>query len=113
MANSPDAPVPVTLSFDTEAGLRLSPPKQVEVRVSPDLARTFALAYAFNQRDSTPLSFTSLLVGMLTGSEPASDWLGRQFEKDMITRIAARKPDSSFDLATLRQQATRLPSLPI
>ena len=50
MSSSPDSPVPVTLRFDTERGLPLSPPKHVEIKVSPDLARAFARAYASTRR---------------------------------------------------------------
>src|SRR5690348_3200988 len=113
MTNRPDFPVPVTLSFDTEFGRPLVPPRKVEVEVAADLARTFARAFAFNGGDSIPLSFTSLLVGMLTGDEPTSEWLGGQFDTDLLSRIAARKPGAPFDPEALRSREGEWQSLPV
>ncbi len=88
-------PVTVTLSFQWEGERFLAAPKQVPVIVTAALAEIFARAAAFNRSDPTPLSFTSLLVGMLTASDPACQWLKEEFDRQQVTldRIASRKND--------------------
>jgi hypothetical protein len=113
MTNVDDSPLLVTLSFDTEGGRTLSPPKHVQVDVTPELAQTFARAAAFNTSDSTPLSFTSLLIGMLTGSGAVSSWLyGALGKEETVGRIAARKTGPS-DPNILRTLDDNYASLPI
>jgi KAP-like P-loop domain-containing protein len=109
-----DTPITITLSYDQEGERRLSAPKRVEFVVTPALARTFARAAAFNKRDSTPLSFTSLLVAMLTGTDPIAVWLKREFGVQSVTvdRVAARKTDP-FDEGSLRQAETGYAALPV
>ena len=75
-------PVSVTLLYDREGEMRLSPPKAVPVAVTPELASVFARAAVANTNDPTPLSFSSLLVGMTTGTGQVSDWLRSEMGLD-------------------------------
>ena len=65
-ARSTVTPIAVTLTYDREGDEQLSLPERLELTVTPELAALFARAAEVNQRDATPLSFTSLLIGMLT-----------------------------------------------
>jgi hypothetical protein len=114
MTTVADSPLLVTLSFDIEDERKLSPPKQVQVEVTAELARTFARAAAFNRSDSTPLSFTSLLIGMLTGSGPISSWVYHALGGEAtVERVAARKVSLSEKdiLRTLDENYSSLPVL--
>jgi len=107
-----DATVTITLSYDREGERLLSPPKQVPVLVSPVLAQTVARAVAFNRSDPTPLSFTSLLVGMLTGKDAITLWLKNEFTLQgvPVERIASRRHE--YDQAQLNSFEKSSPALP-
>jgi predicted nucleic acid-binding Zn-ribbon protein len=114
MSTVADARVAVTLSFDREGRRVLSAPKQVSVVVTPQLAQVFARAAAFNRTDATPLSFTSLLVGLLTSADAASSWLKQEFDRQRVPleRVAARK-DDPLDINQLDEAARSYMSLPV
>ena len=68
-------PVSVTVTYDRDGNRTLSPPQRIELAVTPALAAAFARAAAANTGDATPLSFTSLLIGMISGNDDLSRWL--------------------------------------
>jgi KAP family P-loop domain len=68
----------VTLTYDTENGVTLPTPKKIQVPVTMPLADVFARAASINQSSPPPLSFTSLLVGMMASSPSLTEILGRQ-----------------------------------
>ena len=106
--------VTVTLSFDREGLLTLTPPKEVQIVVTAELAQLFARARTFNTNDATPLSFTSLLVGMLSGPDDTTVWLKDEFKNQGVdfTRIASRK-NAPFDEVRLREAGASYMSLPV
>ncbi|HEY3055185.1 MAG TPA: P-loop NTPase fold protein [Thermoanaerobaculia bacterium] len=100
--NEPTAPAVVTLTYDQEGGGKLLTPKRVKLSVTPDLARVFARAALVNARDSTALSFTSLLVGMLTGTDTLSVWLKAELERHGVTaKKIAESRSRSYNEASL------------
>src|SRR5687767_7318729 len=76
-----DEPITVTVTCDREGGVTLSTPSHLALSITEDLAGVFARAAAVNANDATPLSFTSLLIGMLTGSDEVSIWLKPELER--------------------------------
>jgi hypothetical protein len=96
--------IPVTLTYDREGNVKLSPPKKVRLSISDDLARVFARATAVNQSDATPLSFTSLLIGLMTGTDVVSEWLRPELNNFGATleKIAGRR-SRTVNESTLRE----------
>src|SRR4029078_12838917 len=84
-----------TLVYDREKGVRLSPPKRVVISITDFLSALLARAADVGRADDTSLSFTSLLVGMITGADdPDSVWLAGELERqgaDVQTFAAAKK----------------------
>jgi hypothetical protein len=93
----------VSLTYDREAGVALPSPKHIQVSVSHHLAAVFARAAVVNSTDPMKLSFTSMLVGMVTGSDPVSVWLKTELEKYSATaqKIALGR-SSGFEESSLR-----------
>ena len=92
----------VTLTYDIEGGVKLSPPKRIELKVTSQLAGAFARATEVNLTTSTQISFTSLLTGMVTGSDPVSLWLKQELEHyDATAQKIAGRRSRTFDEASL------------
>jgi peptidoglycan hydrolase CwlO-like protein len=98
-------PQKVTLLYDTEGGRKLSPPKQAPVSISRELAGVFGRAAAVSAgKDSMALSFTSLLAGMVTGSDDASQWLKDELARqqvDVKAFAAGRKRDYDDSVSSI------------
>lgn len=85
--------ISVTVTYDREGDRILTPPKKVRLLITQDLALVFGRAAEVNGGDATPLSFTSMLIGLLTGSDPVSTWLTPEFARQGATayKIAKRQ----------------------
>ena len=68
-----------TLLFDTENGVKQSPPKRQDIVITPGLAKVFVRAAQTSANDSNepPLAFSTLLVALLVDED---GWLKRHFE---------------------------------
>ena len=90
--DSNTTPITITLTYDREGTKTLSPPRRVQITVTPTLAGALSRAAALNRSDSTPLTFASLLVGLVTGSDDFSAWLDSHLQSQGVTpqRIASR-----------------------
>jgi hypothetical protein len=104
-------PITVTLTYDVEDGATLSPPRRVELAITPDLAAAFARAAVVNRSDATPLSFTSLLTAMVTGSDAVSMWLKDELATYGVTasRIAGRRSRNYSELSSLPNDVVSTP----
>jgi KAP family P-loop domain len=93
----------VTLLYDQEAGVRLPKPKRARFLITNDLAGVFARATVVNGGDTIALSFTSVLVGMVTGNAPSSKWLKEELARQGadIKKFAAKRK-RVFDEHSLR-----------
>jgi KAP family P-loop domain len=110
----PDFVVNVTLTYDTEGNQKLTTPLSVPLTITQELAGVFARAVIINEKNPPPLSFSSLLMGMMMGSDALSSWLKSHFESQGVTvdKIATRS-SRSFDQADVltRANISRLPAL--
>lgn len=83
-------PLMMTLLYDYENGVRLSPPKRQPILVTPKLARVFARAASVNaaaREEKVSLSFQSLLVGLMVDED---SWLAKHFEAQGVDFDAIR-----------------------
>ena len=104
--NNPTLEWTVTLSYDSE-----TEPKGATLRVTDALARVFARAVLVNKGDSYPLSFTSVLAGLVSGTDSVSNWLRENLGSYGATgeKIAGAR-SRSFDVPSLqRMDASSLP----
>ena len=102
--DAPNVSVTVTLSYDAEGGKTLSQPKLIKLPVTTGLAQVFARAAAINEGDPTPLSFTSLLAGIVIGTDTVSEWLSKEFGKTGLTgRAIASRRSRKYDETALRR----------
>ena len=111
-AQSSEMPMKVTLTYDVgEDGKPLSPPMRVELDVAHDLAGAFARAVTVNPTDSTLISFTSLLTGMVSGSDENSKWLRKELEGQGVTpeKIAGRRTRTYNEAALSTLNLSSLP----
>jgi KAP-like P-loop domain-containing protein len=95
----------VTLTYDTENGVTLPAPKKIQLPVTMPLADVFARAASINQSNPPPLSFTSLLVGMMASSPSLTEILGRQGAT--LTRIG-RSRGQTYDESSLNRIGAQL-----
>jgi hypothetical protein len=96
-----DTPLVFTYTWDREGDRRLPLPKKRQLTVSPRLAGAFARAHTLNYADPTPLSFTSLLVALLSESGPSFEWLQNQLKPLSAQRVAERRwPGSTLPTHT-------------
>jgi phage shock protein A len=81
----------VTLLFDQENGVRLSPPKRQQMAITPALARAFVRAAHVSGPKEPPLSFSSLLVAMVVDEDK---WLNDHFTSQGVdfAEIALQRP---------------------
>lgn len=107
-ASANAVPLATTLLYDTEDGVRLSPPKREEIVVTSRLARVFVRAAKVNEnvhdQSGAPepaLSFQSLLVGLLVDEDDS--WLAEHFRTTGVDfgAIQAKRGYVERELRTL------------
>ena len=90
---SSEMAVKVILTYDIgEDGTPLPAPMRIELNVTHDLASVFARAVTVNRKASTPISFTSILTGMVSGSDQISKWLRKELEDEGVTPEKISRP---------------------
>lgn len=93
MSTAPASTMSIVLAYDRENGVFLETPKRVVLVVTPDLGDLFARASSVARESDVSLSFTSVLVAMVSGADPVSKWVSDRLSAYGATglKIAERR----------------------
>jgi hypothetical protein len=110
--NTPDT-FQVTLTYDYDGDKKLETPVNVVASITSALADVFRRAVVINENNPPPLSFSSLLISMMMGTDSAGSWLSSYMKTQgvSIQQIASHS-SRSVDESSVLSRASSMTTLP-